>query len=167
MLLNFHISAYARCLAGKVCGLVRSTWGTSQGEDKPGARDKILNTKVAGHAPGARRANIPPVPPRLARNTHSVEQPLGPTVFLGAVHHQEMHQEILRCSFKRWLHLNTQERCCFHPWTVTVHTNSVTVSNPGVCGVSLGAVLEQEVVFACHVNFQGLLAPGWQSAGCL
>ena len=29
------------------------TWGTSQGEDKPGARDKILNTKVAlGHAPG-------------------------------------------------------------------------------------------------------------------
>ena len=34
MLLNSHISAYARCLAGKVCGLVRSTWGTSQGEDK-------------------------------------------------------------------------------------------------------------------------------------
>ena len=47
MLLNSHISAYARCIAGKVCGLVRSTWGASQGEDKPGARDKMLNTKVA------------------------------------------------------------------------------------------------------------------------
>ena len=57
MLLNSHILAYARCLAGKVCGLVRSTWGTSQGEDKLGARDKILHTKVArracaGRAPG-------------------------------------------------------------------------------------------------------------------
>ena len=50
MLLNSHISAYARCLAGKVCGLVRSTWGASQGEDKPGARDKILNPKVACRA---------------------------------------------------------------------------------------------------------------------
>ena len=50
MLLNSHISAYARCLAGKVCGLVRSTWGTSQGEDKPGARDRILNTKAARRA---------------------------------------------------------------------------------------------------------------------
>ena len=46
MLLNSHISAYTRCLAGKVCGLVRSTWGT--------ARDKILHTKVAHWA------NIPP-----------------------------------------------------------------------------------------------------------
>ena len=45
-----RISAYARCLAGKVCGLVRSTWGTSLGEDKPGARDQILNTKVAHRA---------------------------------------------------------------------------------------------------------------------
>ena len=54
MLLNSHISAYTRCLAEKVCGLVRSTSGTSQGEDKLGARDKILNTK------GVRRANIPP-----------------------------------------------------------------------------------------------------------
>ena len=44
MLLNCHISAYARCLAGKVRGLVQSNWGTSQGEDKLGARDKILNT---------------------------------------------------------------------------------------------------------------------------
>ena len=44
MLLNSYISPYTRCLAGKVCGLVWSTWGTSQGEDKPGARDKILNT---------------------------------------------------------------------------------------------------------------------------
>ena len=57
MLLNSHISAYTRCLAEKVCGLVRSTWGTSQGEDKLGAREKILNTKVArracaGHAMG-------------------------------------------------------------------------------------------------------------------
>ena len=51
MLLNSHISAYARCVARKVCGLVRSTWGTSQGEDKLGARDKILtNTKVARRA---------------------------------------------------------------------------------------------------------------------
>ena len=50
MFLNSHISAYARCLARKVCGLVRSTWGTSQGEDKLGARDKILNTKVARRA---------------------------------------------------------------------------------------------------------------------
>ena len=57
MLLNSHISANARCLAGKGCSLVWSTWGTSQGEDKLGARDKILNTKVArracaGRAPG-------------------------------------------------------------------------------------------------------------------
>ena len=50
MLLNSHISAYTRCLAEKVCGLVRSTWGTSQGEDKLGARIKILNTKVACRA---------------------------------------------------------------------------------------------------------------------
>ena len=47
MLLKSHILAYTRCLAEKVCGLVWSTWGTSQGEDKLGARDKILNTKVA------------------------------------------------------------------------------------------------------------------------
>ena len=53
MLLNSRISAYARCLAGKVCGLVRSTWGTSQG--KLGARDRTLNTKVARRA-CARRA---------------------------------------------------------------------------------------------------------------
>ena len=51
MLLNSHISAYARCLAGKVCSLVQSTWGTSPGEDKFGARDRILNTKVARRAP--------------------------------------------------------------------------------------------------------------------
>ena len=61
MLLNSHILAYAMCFAGKACGLVRSTWGTSPGGDKLGARDRILNTKVrAGHAPGACRANIPP-----------------------------------------------------------------------------------------------------------
>ena len=56
VLLNSHISAYARCLAGKVCGPVRSTWGTSLGEDTLGARDSIHNTKVV------RRANIPPLP---------------------------------------------------------------------------------------------------------
>ena len=50
MLLNSHVSAYTRCLAEKVCGLVRSTWGTSQGEDKLGARDKILSTKVVRRA---------------------------------------------------------------------------------------------------------------------
>ena len=50
MLLNSHILAHATCLAGKVCSLVRSTWGTSQGEDKLGARDKILDTKVARRA---------------------------------------------------------------------------------------------------------------------
>ena len=47
MLLNSHIPAYARCLAGKVCGLVQSTWGTSLGEDKLGAEDRILNTSFA------------------------------------------------------------------------------------------------------------------------
>ena len=57
MLLNSHILAYTRCLAEKVCDLVRSIWGTSLGEDKLGATDKILNTKVArracvGRAPG-------------------------------------------------------------------------------------------------------------------
>ena len=62
MLLNSPISAYTRCLAEKVCGLVRSTWGTSQGEDKLGARDGMLNTKPARRAcAGARRANIPPL----------------------------------------------------------------------------------------------------------
>ena len=61
MLLNSHISVNARCLAGKVCGLVRSTWGTSQGEDKLGARGRILNTKVVHRAcAGRTRANIPP-----------------------------------------------------------------------------------------------------------
>ena len=58
MLLNSHISVYARCLAGKVCG------GTSQGEDKLGARNKILNTKVArracaGRAPGKHSPQAP------------------------------------------------------------------------------------------------------------
>ena len=72
MLLNSHIPVYATCLARKVCGLVRSTWGTSLGGDKLGARDRILNTKVArraraGHAPGARRANIPPKVPAIVQ----------------------------------------------------------------------------------------------------
>ena len=55
MFLKSHISAYARCLAGKVCSLVRSTWGSSRGEDKLGAKDRILNTKVA-HRACTRRA---------------------------------------------------------------------------------------------------------------
>ena len=50
MLLNSHILAYVMCFAWKVCGVVRSTWGTSLGEDKLGARDKILNTKVVCRA---------------------------------------------------------------------------------------------------------------------
>ena len=50
MLLNSHISAYATFLARKVCGPVRSTWGTSLGGDKLGARDRILNPKVARRA---------------------------------------------------------------------------------------------------------------------
>ena len=50
MLLNSHISACAICFAGKVCGPVQSIWGTSLGEDKFGARARILNTKVARQA---------------------------------------------------------------------------------------------------------------------
>jgi hypothetical protein len=50
VLLNSHISAYTRYLAEKVCSLLWSTWGTSLGEDKLGARDKICNTKVAWRA---------------------------------------------------------------------------------------------------------------------
>ena len=64
VLLKPHISVYARCLARKVCCLVRSTWRTSQGEDKPGARDKILGTKVARRA-CARRA-----PGKFSLDTH-------------------------------------------------------------------------------------------------
>ena len=41
------------CREGLQSNLLRPAWGTSLGEDKLGARDKILNTKVA------RRANIP------------------------------------------------------------------------------------------------------------
>ena len=40
----------ATCFAGKVCGPVQSTWGNSLGEDKLGARARILNTKVARRA---------------------------------------------------------------------------------------------------------------------
>ena len=50
MVLNSHIPAYATCFARKVCGLVWSTWGTSVGGNKSGARDRILNTKVARRA---------------------------------------------------------------------------------------------------------------------
>ena len=55
MLLISHISAYARCLAGKVSGLVRSTWGTSPGEDLGLEIRYLIQVKVA------RRANIPPL----------------------------------------------------------------------------------------------------------
>ena len=48
VLLKSNISVYARCFTGKVCGLVRSTSGTSLGEDKLGAR--IINTKVVRRA---------------------------------------------------------------------------------------------------------------------
>ena len=65
MLLNSHISAYARCLAGKVCGLVRSTWGTSQG--------KIHNTKVT------RRANIPPWYHSRTLGAHVLATVVGPS----------------------------------------------------------------------------------------
>ena len=51
------------CFARKVCGLVRSTRGTSQGEGKLGARDKILNTKVA------RRACAGQTFPRILENS--------------------------------------------------------------------------------------------------
>ena len=80
MLLNSHISAYARCLAEKVCRLVRSIWGTSPGEDKLGARDKILNTKVArracaGRAPGKHPPNASQTavrkPPNNKNNNNS------------------------------------------------------------------------------------------------
>ena len=39
---------------------MRCTCKTSQGDDKLGARDMILNTKVARRAWDARRANVPP-----------------------------------------------------------------------------------------------------------
>ena len=55
MFLSSHIPAYGTCFAGKVCSPVRFTWGTSLGEDKLGARVRILNTKVA------HRANVPPL----------------------------------------------------------------------------------------------------------
>ena len=54
MSFNSYIPAYATCFAGKDCAPVRSTWGTSLGEDELGARARILNSKVA------RRATIPP-----------------------------------------------------------------------------------------------------------
>ena len=66
MLLISHISVYARCLAGKVCGVVQSAWGTSLDEDKPGARDKILDTKVAHRA----RAGQTFSPRRKAQQLH-------------------------------------------------------------------------------------------------
>ena len=50
MLLTSHISACAPCFAGKVCSPVRSTWGTSLGDDKLVARARILKTKVAHQA---------------------------------------------------------------------------------------------------------------------
>ena len=72
MLLNSHISADATCVAEKICGLVRSTWGTSPGEDKPGARDQILDTKVVRL--GMRRARAGQTFPlgRVARTVCAV-----------------------------------------------------------------------------------------------
>ena len=62
LFLNSLIFAYARCLAGKVCGLVKSTWGTSLGEDKLGARDtiptKVARRACAGCVPGKHFPNI-------------------------------------------------------------------------------------------------------------
>ena len=55
MLLNSHISAYTRCLAEKVCGLVRSTSGRGLLREKLGARGKMLNTKVACRACAGQR----------------------------------------------------------------------------------------------------------------
>ena len=60
MLLNSHIPDYAMCFARKVCGLVRSTWGTSLGGDKLGARDRILNTKVGRRVRAWQ--TFPPIP---------------------------------------------------------------------------------------------------------
>ena len=74
MLLYSHISVFPRCLAEKGCSLVRCTLGTSQGEDKLGARDKILIYK--GSAPGMRLANIPPVFKKREFQQHLVG-PLG------------------------------------------------------------------------------------------
>ena len=76
MLLNSHISAYARCAAEKVCGLVQSTWGTSRGEDELGAIDKILGTKVArracaGLAPGKHSPwQAPDAAPCVTQGSH-------------------------------------------------------------------------------------------------
>ena len=58
MLWNSHILAYAACLARKVCGLARSTWGTSLGGDKLGARGGILNPKVACRACAGQKSPI-------------------------------------------------------------------------------------------------------------
>ena len=60
------------CFAGKVCGPVRSTWGTSLGGDKLGAGARILYTKVA------RRADIPPLPaPSLLCASGARWRPMG------------------------------------------------------------------------------------------
>ena len=48
MSLNSHISACATCLAEKVCGLVRSTWGISLGEDKLATLQSIDEFGVDG-----------------------------------------------------------------------------------------------------------------------
>ena len=64
MLLNSHISAYARCLPGKVCGLVRSTWGISLGLEI----GYLIQRYRAGDAPGACWANIPPMAHGYLRN---------------------------------------------------------------------------------------------------
>ena len=71
MFLTSHILAYATCFAWKVCSLVRSTWGYFLGEDKLGARDRILNTKVARWACAGQ--TFPPRQSDTAGNTLGFE----------------------------------------------------------------------------------------------
>ena len=100
MLLNSHISAYTRCLAEKVCGLVRSTWGTCQGEDKLGARDKILNTKVVRWACAGR-----------ALGKHS---PISPAIIVFVPPHARivLHFSYLHSHTYALTHTHTHTHCC-------------------------------------------------------
>ena len=112
MLLNSHISAYTRCVAEKVCGLVRSTWGTSQGEDKLGARDKILNTKVArracaGRAPGKHSPSVrefPQLEPQGLLPSFDVNWPF-----------PELHIETVCCKSADAHHGMVENRLCRGP----------------------------------------------------
>ena len=90
MLLNSHISAYARCLAGEVCGLVRSTWGTSLGEDTLGTRERILHAKVARRACAARAPGM-----RCARTGQTF--PLGHHGCSGTFCHAKCNAKKIAC----------------------------------------------------------------------